>query len=41
MFIAFNEYRKEEPMFKNYVKTAWRNIKRQKGYSFINIGGLA
>ena len=25
----------------NYVKTAWRKIKRQKGYSFINIAGLA
>ncbi|MFC1724463.1 ABC transporter permease [candidate division KSB1 bacterium] len=28
-------------MYKNYLKTALRNIKRQKGYSFINIGGLA
>ena len=28
-------------MNKNYLKTALRNIKRQKGYSFINIGGLA
>ena len=28
-------------MFKNYIKTAWRNIKRQKGYSSINIAGLA
>jgi putative ABC transport system permease protein len=28
-------------MFKNYLKIAWRNIKRQKGYSFINITGLA
>lgn len=28
-------------MFKNYVKTAWRNIARHKGYSFINIFGLA
>jgi len=28
-------------MFKNYLKTGWRNIKRQKGYSFINIAGLA
>lgn len=25
----------------NYVKTAWRKIKRQKGYSFINVAGLA
>ncbi len=28
-------------MIKNYMKIAWRNIKRQKGYSFINITGLA
>ncbi len=28
-------------MFKNYMKVAMRNIKRYKGYSFINITGLA
>ncbi len=28
-------------MFRNYFKVAWRNIKRNKGYSFINIAGLA
>ena len=28
-------------MFANYVKIAWRNIKKHKGYSFINITGLA
>lgn len=28
-------------MFKNYFKVAWRNIIRHKGYSFINIIGLA
>ena len=28
-------------MFKNYSKIAFRNIKRQKGYSFINIAGLS
>ncbi|UCE22975.1 MAG: ABC transporter permease, partial [Candidatus Aminicenantes bacterium] len=28
-------------MFKNYLKLAVRNIKNQKVYSFINIGGLA
>jgi putative ABC transport system permease protein len=28
-------------MFKNYLKIAWRNIRRHKGYSFINITGLA
>ncbi len=28
-------------MIKNYIKITFRNIKRQKGYSFINISGLA
>lgn len=28
-------------MFKNYLKTALRNIRKYKGYSFINIAGLA
>src|SRR5688572_18697513 len=28
-------------MIKNYLKIAWRNIKRPKGYSVINILGLA
>ena len=28
-------------MIKNYFKIAWRNITRSKGYSAINIGGLA
>ena len=28
-------------MFKNYFKTAWRNIIRNKGFSAINIMGLA
>src|SRR5688572_27565673 len=28
-------------MFKNYFKTAIRNLKRYKGYAFINILGLA
>ncbi len=28
-------------MFKNYLKIAWRNLKRNKAYSAINIGGLA
>jgi putative ABC transport system permease protein len=28
-------------MFYNYLKTTWRNITRHKGYSFINIAGLA
>lgn len=28
-------------MFKNYLKVALRNVKKQKGYAFINISGLA
>ncbi len=28
-------------MFKNYLKIALRNVKKHKGYSFINIAGLA
>ena len=28
-------------MFKNYFKIAWRNLIKNKGISFINIGGLA
>ena len=28
-------------MFKNYFITAWRNLNKNKAYSFINIGGLA
>ena len=28
-------------MFKSYITITWRNIKRYKGYSFINIIGLA
>lgn len=28
-------------MFKNYLKIAWRNLLNSKGYSIINIGGLA
>lgn len=28
-------------MIKNYFKIAWRNLIKSKGYSFINIGGLA
>ena len=28
-------------MFKNYFKTAWRNLLRNKTYSLINISGLA
>ena len=28
-------------MFINYLKIAFRNLKKNKGYSFINISGLA
>jgi putative ABC transport system permease protein len=28
-------------MFKNYIKIAWRNIAKHKGFSLINAGGLA
>lgn len=28
-------------MFKSYFKIGWRNLVKDKGYSFINIGGLA
>src|SRR5260370_39480544 len=28
-------------MIKNYFKIGWRNLLRNKGYSFINISGLA
>jgi putative ABC transport system permease protein len=28
-------------MFANYVKTAFRNMRRHKGFTFINVSGLA
>jgi putative ABC transport system permease protein len=28
-------------MFKNYLKIAWRNLKKNKAFSFLNISGLA
>lgn len=33
----FNHY----AMYKSYFKIGWRNLFKHKGYSFINIGGLA
>jgi putative ABC transport system permease protein len=38
---AFNNAQWSIIMFKNYVRTAFRNIQRYKGYSIINIVGLA
>ncbi len=28
-------------MFKNYLVTSWRNLLKSKGFSFLNIAGLA
>ena len=28
-------------MIRNYIKIGYRNLSRNKGYSFINIGGLS
>jgi putative ABC transport system permease protein len=28
-------------MLKNYIKTMWRSLAKSRGYSFLNIGGLA
>ncbi len=32
---------KTQPMLKTYLKIAWRNLVKNKGYTAINIGGLA
>jgi putative ABC transport system permease protein len=32
---------KASGMYKSYIKVGWRNLLRDKGYSLINIGGLA
>jgi ABC-type antimicrobial peptide transport system permease subunit len=34
------EYINPTPMWKNYLIIGWRNIRRNRGYSLINIGGL-
>jgi len=39
-FIKFSTYWRLV-MLKNYLKTAFRNIRRHKGYAFINVAGLA
>src|SRR5215813_13750601 len=37
----FSQLKKDSNMIKNYFKLAWRNLIKSKGYSLINIGGLA
>jgi putative ABC transport system permease protein len=36
-----SEKLKHTHMFKNHFKTSWRNLKKNKVYSFLNIAGLA
>jgi ABC-type antimicrobial peptide transport system permease subunit len=39
---SFNNYQPNTyGMYRSYFKIGWRNLLRNKGYSFINIGGLA
>jgi putative ABC transport system permease protein len=40
---SFSEHQQTNPygMYKSYFKIGWRNLVRNSGYSFINIGGLA
>lgn len=39
--ILFHSIRWSLTMFKNYLKITLRNLRRQKGYAFINIAGLS
>ena len=39
--INFKRLQRKRHMFKNYLKIALRNVRRQKAYAFINIAGLA
>ncbi len=39
--IFFHSIRWSMTMFKNYLKITFRNLTRQKGYTFINIAGLS
>ena len=41
MVLAFPQNENREPMIKNYLTIAFRHLDRNKGYSIINIGGLA
>jgi len=36
-----NSVKEQNKMIKNYLKTTWRSLAKSKGYSAINIGGLA
>lgn len=38
---SFRNYQPSNSMFKSYLTIGWRNLLRNKGYSFINITGLA
>src|SRR6187431_874004 len=38
---GFHNHTNNYVMLKNYFTIAWRNLVKTKGYSFINIGGLA
>jgi putative ABC transport system permease protein len=38
---SFRNYQPSVSMFKNYATIGWRNLLRNKAYSFINITGLA
>lgn len=35
------EHNRAKNMIRNYLTIAWRNLRKQRGYSFINIAGLA
>lgn len=41
VMMVFNSIFWEITLFKNYLKTAVRNIKKQKLYSFVNLAGLS
>jgi putative ABC transport system permease protein len=41
LFASVYKAKRHPDMFKNYFKTAWRNLWKNKGYAFINISGLA